>query len=851
MSNYTITESNVTVYASEVGLKAFSYLVSQASNVTMYLTPFVGAAPSAGNNFIYGVGNYNILSYFGSPRAIEVDALKGIVKNGYGGIDTFTGIDVFQGTAHNDKFIGSERDEIFFTNGGSNIVIGGGGYDKVTFYDRKSSDYEITFDAEKNTYTVIHKIRNTIDTYTDITHLQFDDKSIFNPNSFGIAKNARIIGTWQAIDKDVYTDGYKPVLANTFWGRPVFGEAALEGLVGIGWAYSGFDNKATSVTRVNSILMEQLKDGSIIIANEKYLSNSATNGAGSVVIADFNQDGWDDILLLAHNESPFVAASSTAYISNKGGFDVLRLNDRVMAHDAQLVRGTDDNPLVVAKTFSGNNSLYDYSGNQFIQTLQPISTRIGGMSITVADMDNDGELEAIYGDVKLAGRDDFSIAIYPYRGSDVVTTTPLKVLTPYMSAREEYSKIESDWGAGVSHAYRVWTDDFNQDGKLDILVGVSMWKSNKVTFPSMFQMFQNTGQLNFIDVTDNFNAQFPKQSAEIDYNLQIRDIDNSGINAYISSGVFYPGDDAQQNFILLNDGTGMLYEYKRSEFIQWSKDALVFAWANGFEQANRQISKFHAYLTEQKTLSFVVEMSNGSPASYVFVQLPMNLNPTVDFKQDISVTDRNSSMNIRTWAGNDVIYSKNRSAETKIDGGFGIDAVVYNFSKNTAKVSIDGGSAVIRSGDALSGLYQDSLKSIERIQFSDVSLALDLGGNAGIIAKILGAVGGKEAVYNARYVGIGLDLIDKGMSFSDIASLALQELGYSTHEAVVNALWTNVVGAPPTADEKAPFIAMLKDGMSHGELAKLAAETSENAINIGLVGLAQNGIEYTPVEPFG
>jgi len=40
---------------------------------------------------------------------------------------------------------------------------------------------------------------------------------------------------------------------------------------------------------------------------------------------------------------------------------------------------------------------------------------------------------------------------------------------------------------------------------------------------------------------------------------------------------------------------------------------------------------------------------------------------------------------------------------------------------------------------------------------------------------------------------------------------------------------------------------MLEDGMTPGALAQMAADTSINTTNINLVGLAQTGIEYTPV----
>ena len=42
-------------------------------------------------------------------------------------------------------------------------------------------------------------------------------------------------------------------------------------------------------------------------------------------------------------------------------------------------------------------------------------------------------------------------------------------------------------------------------------------------------------------------------------------------------------------------------------------------------------------------------------------------------------------------------------------------------------------------------------------------------------------------------------------------------------------------------------IKMLSDGMNTGDLVVLAADTSFNTVNINLVGLAETGIEFTPV----
>ncbi len=94
------------------------------------------------------------------------------------------------------------------------------------------------------------------------------------------------------------------------------------------------------------------------------------------------------------------------------------------------------------------------------------------------------------------------------------------------------------------------------------------------------------------------------------------------------------------------------------------------------------------------------------------------------------------------------------------------------------------------------------LTDVERPKFSDIGLAaMDLDGNAGTLARLLGAVFGREAVGNRVYAGIGLSIADRGMSPVDPA-LELRRNG--TINSVVELLWTNVVGSPPTTEQGQP-----------------------------------------------
>ncbi len=175
-----------------------------------------------------------------------------------------------------------------------------------------------------------------------------------------------------------------------------------------------------------------------------------------------------------------------------------------------------------------------------------------------------------------------------------------------------------------------------------------------------------------------------------------------------------------------------------------------------------------------------------------------------------------------------------------LDGGAGIDTSIY--SGNRAAYTVTKTAAGYTVSGSADGT--DTLSSIERLQFSDTKVALDLAGNAGTTAKILGAVFGKAEVANKAYVGIGLSLLDGGMSYEALIALALGAAGASTPLQIVNLLWTNVIGSAPTTGQALPFVDMLNGGMTAGQLGVLAADTQQNQININLVGLTNSGIEY-------
>jgi hypothetical protein len=194
-------------------------------------------------------------------------------------------------------------------------------------------------------------------------------------------------------------------------------------------------------------------------------------------------------------------------------------------------------------------------------------------------------------------------------------------------------------------------------------------------------------------------------------------------------------------------------------------------------------------------------------------------------------------------------YLKSLENQTNIYGGKGIDLFdLTSFSGSLSSIKYDDLLKMVKLDLATNNTHIFVTgHDVERVHLTNNNIALDINGNAGTIVKILGAVAGKQSLANKEYVGVGLDLLDKGMSYSELGALALKAVGLTTSDQIVTTLWTNIVGSAPSAAEKAPFIEMLENGFSRGEFVKLAAETPLNSTNIGLVGLAQTGIDYIPV----
>jgi hypothetical protein len=127
-----------------------------------------------------------------------------------------------------------------------------------------------------------------------------------------------------------------------------------------------------------------------------------------------------------------------------------------------------------------------------------------------------------------------------------------------------------------------------------------------------------------------------------------------------------------------------------------------------------------------------------------------------------------------------------------------------------------------------------------------MSVALDVSGPAGQVAKILGSVFGKSYVGNTEFAGIGFAYLDGGMSYLDLCGLAAGAAGLSTPDLLVTTLLRNTTGTEPTALSKSSYLQSISNGASYASVVQQIADSSANAQSIKLTDLANTGLAFKP-----
>lgn len=138
---------------------------------------------------------------------------------------------------------------------------------------------------------------------------------------------------------------------------------------------------------------------------------------------------------------------------------------------------------------------------------------------------------------------------------------------------------------------------------------------------------------------------------------------------------------------------------------------------------------------------------------------------------------------------------------------------------------------------------KDNLVTIERLEFSDKKIALDLtpDGHAGQAMEFIGAVA-PSLLNNTSIRGTIISLFDQGYTMESLSQLALDQqlLPTTSNVDLANAVYNNVVGGTASTDMTNALVGYIE---AHGQ-ANFLATVAGLHINVDLVGLQQTGVEY-------
>jgi Ca2+-binding RTX toxin-like protein len=295
-----------------------------------------------------------------------------------------------------------------------------------------------------------------------------------------------------------------------------------------------------------------------------------------------------------------------------------------------------------------------------------------------------------------------------------------------------------------------------------------------------------------------------------------------------------------------------------------------------YVQTNTTSSLLNAWLAQGVTFvgnvtnSFPTTLTTSSGNDYIsggggpnFINAGNGNNVVVTYDLNDTILCGSGNDKITAGSGNDFVDAGGGNdtidggkGNDTIEGGSGIDTFILAGTR--AEHTITNNSVVWNFGSSASGA--DTLSNVERVKFSDLSLAIDINSS--------NSAGGIYRLYNAAFnrapdlVGLGfwIDQSDKGKGTVAIAtefvnSAEFQKLfatkitdEYATGAnvtALVTGFYTNVLHRAPDAVGRDWYANQITERQK--TVGQVLAEIADSPENVAqLAGVISNGIAYIP-----
>ncbi|SFV01822.1 DUF4214 domain-containing protein [Pseudoduganella namucuonensis] len=198
-------------------------------------------------------------------------------------------------------------------------------------------------------------------------------------------------------------------------------------------------------------------------------------------------------------------------------------------------------------------------------------------------------------------------------------------------------------------------------------------------------------------------------------------------------------------------------------------------------------------------------------------------------------------------AGNDYLVGLGNGI--KLDGGAGVDTVVYGYSRGNYQVTHTAADTKVQSSSWPGSTAGDVLTGVERLVFSDTAVALDTGGTGGQAYRLYQAAFNRAP--DKAGVGYWIAQLDKGAALLDVARGFLDSAEFASlygtspgNGVFVQKLYDNVLHRTPDQAGVDYWLGVLNQGGDRAEVLAAFSESPENQkAALQVIG---NGFEYTP-----
>jgi hypothetical protein len=570
-------------------------------------------------------------------------------------------------------------------------------------------------------------------------------------------------------------------------------------------------------------------NGDFVNLTSQWLPNGANlvEGVGDIAFGDFNNDGLLDAYLSGYSDMDF-QVHSYAYLNQGNYFIKQDLGLTVWEHGAAASDINQDGYVDVVTAGYSAQSLY-FGGPAGLTKQTPqqgYGYSTNGSGLALADFLGDGTYSLIASDSDIARSDTRLSSISVDELGNVLGFQYFSTLPIPRLELPQFGLTNTNYDN--SHDVRVRAIDFSNDGLMDAIVfSRAGWDGGQWPTKSQVQFLQNIGNGQFDDVT---------ASRLIGYEL--------------NSNVAYTPIIEDINF----DGLPDIFLSEASWGNVYQSTAVLIAQQDGsyIDTARQQLS---SYITNQEGIASLVKGPNNQ--FYMVVERQVRGGDASVSTVALSFPERENSESLAGTIYDDIVFGlggndsiSGQEGNDVIDGGSGIDLAVYLglateyiFRFNVSNTEV---SDVMINRDGT-----DTLSNVERLQFSDINLALDIGPtqNAGSVYMLYKAAfnrapdEGGMGYWLAQKDGGANIVTDIAQGFVNSGEFTAKYGTNPTNASYVDKLYLNVLGRAGEAGG----VAYWNQELNAGNISKAAVLVQFATLAEGaslVADLIANGIAY-------